>query len=261
MRKRWAMALVLFVLASAWFWRGRSPDTSVAAVPTAVLPETATRADAVAVGSATKRSDSSANVERQIEGDARMKLGDAFYDPKTPEELAWRLRHCYGSVAQRKMGGDRSYAGQPLRTGNLCSPVDIQHAGYLAMTSAGQREQALEFLQASAAAGSLNALEELSSVYAFISPTGVHDPVMSQAYARVAISRGDWGLAISNMRAPLDPSETILSEIYGQQIMQDLNRRRQRQGLPPLAYDPQPGMPSPDALREAMDRERNPARP
>lgn len=251
-----AALAVIAILAGVW-WHYRpsptAPRVDAAAASVTAFGRVDPASPAVSAGSRASSSLSAAELDRRVEDSLRLKIGDEGYAPKTPEELAWRLRHCYGSIAQMQMANDRIRARQPLQTGNLCSPVSINHAGYLAMTSADQRDAALAYLEASATAGSMRALEELSGVYGYPGGKGMRDPVMSEAYARVAISRGDWVLAVLNVRQPLNYQESMLSDLYAQRIIQQMNLARQRGGLPPLGYDPQPGLPDPDRMRAEYD--------
>lgn len=94
------------------------------------------------------------------------------------------------------------------------------------------------------AEGQLLSSAELGSIYALVALAQYYDPtspVLSQAYYRAALMRGDWLVAM-RPKPSLDNIQDALASMTALQILEGMDQRRASRGLPPLGRDMRPGL-------------------
>ena len=169
---------------------------------------------------------------------SRMRIGDPLQQPKTEAEVAWLVRHAYPT--QDEMNA--AWAGLPSATEfdarDGITPREILRAELYAMQRPADARRAEAFLGQAAADGSIHALEALGRVY---SVGARKDLVKSEAYYRASMLRGNWPAAM-RLAPTLPRPDDIVAELMAHQVISNLNRMRAARGLPPLGYDPRPGL-------------------
>lgn len=174
-----------------------------------------------------------------------MRIGDPLQQPKTDAEVAWLVRHAYPT--QDEM--NEAWAGFPAATEfdarDGVTPREILRAELYALTRPADAKRAEAFLGEAAADGSISALEALGRVY---SAGARRDPVKSEAYYRASMLRGNWPVAM-RLAPRLERQDDLIAELMAHQVIRNLNRMRAARGLPPLGYDPRPGL---DEFSRAM---------
>ena len=230
-------------------WRGLTGAIAVAAAaaivawwlasPAAEVPRGRAPADEVEVG------DTAAGPRAAVPPRSRMRIGDPLHQPKTEAEVAWLVRHAYPT--QDEM--NEAWAGLPAATEfdarDGITPREILRAELYALQRPADAKRAEDFLAQAAADGSIHALEALGRVY---SAGARRDPVKSEAYYRASMLRGNWPVAM-RLAPPLKRQDDLIAELMAHQVISNLNRMRAARGLPPLGYDPRPGL---DAFSRAM---------
>lgn len=188
--------------------------------------------DSKGSGKGVSTADSGAVAGYEIKGDYSM------YDPKTDDELKWLKKNSFPSQEEMRTGASgRAQAGE-FSISDGYSAFEILRAENYGLTNAQDRERATDFLGRVAADGSIYALEALGNIYSAGPGKNI---VQSEAYYRAAIIRGNWN-AILRARPNMSRQDEIVADLMAQQIILNLNRARTRRGLPPLEYDPRPGL-------------------
>lgn len=168
----------------------------------------------------------------EVKGDYSM------YAPKTDDELAWLKKNSFPSEEEMRTGASgRAQAGE-FSISDGYSAFEILRAENYGLTNAEDRGRATDFLGRVAADGSIYALEALGNIYSAGPGKNI---VQSEAYYRAAIIRGNWN-AILRARPNMSRQDEMVADLMAQQIILNLNRARARRGLPPLEYDPRPGL-------------------
>ena len=186
---------------------------------------------------------------RQRHGVVRM--GDPVHSPKTEAEVAWLNRHLFPSADEAQRGAASATMRDPLPRGGPYTPADLIRASALGALDPTRRDEAVAYLSGAAVDGSIYALEELGRFHS-IGPK--RDPVTSEAYFRASMLRGNWPVTM-RMRPRLANVQDQMADMLAAQIIVNLNRERRRRNLPPLGYDPRPGLD--DTVRWMMMVERN----
>lgn len=176
-----------------------------------------------------------------------LKMGDKLQNPKTQKELEWLLRNGYPSEEQRAYANSIRGTVGGLNQATPATAESIIQATNLAMMSPNDREAALAHLRDAAADGSIYALQSLGAANS-LGPSG--NRTVAQAYYNAARARGEWN-EVFRGDGELSPDQDALAELMGQQIILNLNRLRAQRGLPPLGFDPRPGLD--DALRQMQE--------
>lgn len=223
-------------------WQGVLGAFAVAAVaamvawwfasPTANAPRERAPADNVEIG------DTVAGPRAAVPPRSRMQIGDPLQQPKTDAEVAWLVRHAYPTADEVNEGGRGVPAPTEFDARDGITPREILRAELYALMRPADAERADAFLGEAAADGSIYALEALGRVYS----TGARrDPVKSEAYYRASMLRGNWPIAM-RLAPKLPRPDDLIADLMAHQIIGNLNRMRAARGLPPLGYDPRPGL-------------------
>lgn len=170
--------------------------------------------------------------------DFTIRPGDArLTETATPETISWLNTNKWPSTAAQRAGTAPEVTLADLSMKDGIDPVELVAAEAIASRSPELREQALSYLQSAAMNGSIYALFQLGRYYGSQS---VGQPVRAESYYAAAYLRGDW-LAPTFLRMySLNRKQQILAKMHAVQIIQELNERRARFGLPPLMMDPRP---------------------
>ena len=174
-----------------------------------------------------------------------MRIGDPLQQPKTEAEVAWLVRHAYPTQDEMNEAGSGFPAATEFDARDGITPREIVRAELYALMRPADAKRAEAFLGEAAADGSIHALEALGRVY---SAGPRRDPVKSEAYYRASMLRGNWPVAM-RLAPPLPRQDDLVAELMAHQVISNLNRMRAARGLPPLGYDPRPGL---DEFSRAM---------
>jgi len=152
------------------------------------------------------------------------------FGSRSAEDDEWLRRHLYPTADDIALAGTL-----PLPLDEMPrSAADLANAAK-AIEGEALREAAGRTLENGAGMGSVQALVALAAYYE------VRDPILSQAYYRAAIMRGDWMLAL-RLKPNLDNGEDALATMAAIEILDGINRQRLARGLPPLGRETRPGL-------------------
>ncbi|QHB73603.1 hypothetical protein [Stenotrophomonas sp. 364] len=172
---------------------------------------------------------------------ASPRIGDALSGAKTDADVAWLVRNGYPST---EAAGDallRRGARGPFDRNELLDAAAILDAEQLALLDSARRRDAMEFLAASAQSGFIYALETIARTHGE-GVNGVADPVRASAYRKADEMRGSWPAGLANGRSQLTPQKEMYATLIAHQVIANIERDRQKYGLPPLDIDTRPGL-------------------
>ena len=171
---------------------------------------------------------------------SRVAIGDK-HGRTTAEEPAgsrsegdseWLRRHLYPTMQELDAARDG------LDSGSYAVPKSSQELASAAHSiyREADREVAEDQLLSAADLGSIYALIAIGDYYqsAF--------PVVSVAYYRAAVMRGDWTAALRPRNRDLNHLEDGLASLKALQILEGIDQRRAQAGLPPLRREVRPGL-------------------
>lgn len=256
MRKATAAGIIslsAMLLATAFFLlmgdgdRNKTGDSSTVGAHSAPQSPEVHSADGKGSRKAEPQAISRASVGHEIKGDY------SIYAPNTTDELKWLKKNSFPSDEEMRAGASgRAQAGE-FSISDGYTAFEILRAENYGIANVQDRERAVDFLGRAAADGSIYALEALGNVYSIGAGKNV---VQSEAYYRAAIIRGNWS-AILRARPGISRQDEILADLMAQQIILNLNRARAGRGLPPLGYDPRPGLDEfSKSISDAISRKR-----
>lgn len=154
------------------------------------------------------------------------------------QDAVWLRSHGYPASAQL-----REYNLMPLgeleslaRAGDLVAKVI---AG-IKLTLAYKNPDGLHMLRQAAIEGSVYALSSLSSVYA--APGPYHDPVLAEAYRRLALTRGDYAVAELPRSENMSRLDFARAEVEYLGLAREYAQARIERNLPPLSTEIRPGL-------------------
>ncbi len=181
-----------------------------------------------------------------------VQLGDKFWDPKSPEEVAWRNQHLFPSQNTFTEAADTFHEAANLDHRSPITAIDLVRAELYASAFPEDPGYSISYLERAAAEGSIYALEALSRVHWPTDTKG--DFIVSRAYLRAAEMRGNW--ALSTLRLDdLAPEQRIAVDLTAQQILREIEAYRSSRGMWPLERDVAPGLDEfLEALRRHLDR-------
>jgi hypothetical protein len=165
---------------------------------------------------------------------------------RSDEDAAWLRRYLYPTADELQ--------AEALLTADNMPRTSREIAGAVAALSGEDlREDAERSLNNGAMQGSIYALIALAQFYEH------HDPVLSLAFFRAAMMRGDWMVALRPPHPNLDWAEDSLASLLALQMLEDFDHQRALRGLPPLRREVRPGLPwfiqnfriAEDAIRDA----------
>lgn len=245
---RVTVVLVLLLCASAIgvFLQFRDGDIGPADLIASATSSPPDVADGVRVPLNDSTTVAPSSVVAPRESPARQALApspDPIHDGLDAEQIAWRTRTGFPTSA------DLDASKVPIRREELIGPVTpsrVHQAQFLGVVSAADRPYVVEYLERAAAGGSLYALDALGNLYAH---PRANDPVMADAYYGVGIMLGNWIRVLGPSTYGLSDTQQQEARLTSLAILARLNRLRAASGLPPLQYDPAPGL---DDLLGAM---------
>lgn len=172
---------------------------------------------------------------------ASPRVGDPLSGARTDAEVAWLARNGYPSTEAARDALLRGGARGGFAPQERLDPAAILDAEQLALRETSRRAEAMDFLAASAQAGSIYALETLARIHDQ-GVDGIADPRRASAYRKAAELRGSWPSALVGDRTPLTRQQQMQATLMAHQIIANLDRERQANGLPPLGIDTRPGL-------------------
>lgn len=163
---------------------------------------------------------------------------DVYSLASSHADAIWLRAHGYPSTQQL-----REYDALPL--GDLESRAKA--GDLVAKALAGTRlalahrnPEGVLLLQEAAVEGSIFALGQLASVYGMRGP--LQNPVLSEAYRRLALTRGDHAMAGLRLHAALTPADWARAEGQFLRLAGEYAQARVERNLPPLQMETRPGL-------------------
>jgi hypothetical protein len=167
---------------------------------------------------------------------------------RSEEDAVWLRRYLYPT-------SEELYTGPLLAADNMPRNSGEITGAEAALFREGLHEDAELSLNNAAMMGSIYALIALAQSYE------QYDPVLSRAYFRAAIMRGDWLIALRPFMANLTWSQDGLASLLALQMLEDFDHQRALRGLPPLRREMRPGLPRiTEEIRMAIEIEMEDAR-
>lgn len=250
MTRRFALGFLMLaiLLASIWLYgqRAAEPDASVGSSTAAIRPREANTAGNAAGMPPGLHGKTPAGTPSESIGPSKPVVEAPHDGPegaRSDQDAAWLEAYGYPTEVESASAGSV----------NVPERIDPQDGA--AITNAAQalldeheHGKANASLLDAAANGSIYALVALGT---FFEPV---DPILSQAYFRAAITRGDWMLAL-RMKPPLDTLQDAQATLLAIRLLEEFDRQRARRGLPPLEREVRPGLDDFLATLQVIDEE------
>jgi hypothetical protein len=174
-------------------------------------------------------------------------VGDPLFEPKSEEEARWLTRYGYPTAEDLAALSHARPTASALDASDGFSPAEILAASELAVVAPDQTDLAKDFLNEAAINGSIFALQQMGGL---LNHPLLQDPVLSEAYFRASVLRGDWSAHFRASMNNLSRENDLRANLLAHQIIADINQERLRRGLSPLYPDPRPGL---EGLLQKMD--------
>ena len=175
----------------------------------------------------------------------------SYSGANTPEDIEWLVRNGYPSDEMIELALHGRGQGASLHFTGETQPEAILDAEQLALNDPDRQRDALQFLSQNAQAGSIYALEVMSSIY----QDGQNpDAVRARAYMKAAELRGNWAAGVTPLKYTLTSQDEIYATIMAHQVIRNIALSRERRRLPPLLIDTRPGLEN--LVREISEQSR-----